>query len=67
MPFESLQARSKYDTPSHKDGGQGVPADLNYKVYLRHPGYSDTGNILLALPALDHSQGGIHHETARIA
>ncbi|KAK3216213.1 hypothetical protein GRF29_8g2618833 [Pseudopithomyces chartarum] len=67
MPFESLKARPKYDTPSHKDGGQSLPTNLDYKVYLRHPGYSDTGNILLALPALDHSQGGIHHETARIA
>ncbi|KAF1958577.1 hypothetical protein CC80DRAFT_441077 [Byssothecium circinans] len=67
MHCEPLRPRLKYDTPSHKDGGQDLPADLNYKVYLRHPGYSDTGNILLALPALDHPQGGIHHETARIA
>ena len=28
---------------------------------------SDTGNILMVLPALDHPQGGIRHETARIS
>ncbi|KAF2740331.1 hypothetical protein EJ04DRAFT_572178 [Polyplosphaeria fusca] len=67
MPFESLQPRLKYNAPSHDDGARNLPAALNFKVYLRHPGYSDTGNILLVLPALDHPQGGIHHETARIA
>lgn len=34
-------------------------------VLLRHPGYPDSENILLDLPALDGN--GIHHETARIA
>lgn len=67
MSYESLRPRPKYNAPSHEDGGQNLPTDLNSRVYLRHPGYSDTGNILLALPALDHPQGGIHHETARIA
>ncbi|KAK5998964.1 hypothetical protein PT974_01348 [Cladobotryum mycophilum] len=34
-------------------------------VLFLHPGYTDTHNILLTLPAFD--SGGIHHETARIA
>ncbi|KAF2187453.1 hypothetical protein K469DRAFT_114092 [Zopfia rhizophila CBS 207.26] len=62
-----LRPRSQYKTPSHEDGEQNLPIDLNHRVYLRHPGYSDTGGILMVLPALDHPQGGIHHETARIA
>ncbi|OCK93236.1 uncharacterized protein K441DRAFT_149797 [Cenococcum geophilum 1.58] len=53
--------------PSHEDGGQNLPTGLNHGVYLCHPGYSETGNILMVLSALDHPQGGIHHETARIA
>ncbi|KAF2175932.1 hypothetical protein K469DRAFT_723769 [Zopfia rhizophila CBS 207.26] len=56
----------KYKTPSHEDGEQNLPIDLNHRVYLCYSGYSDTGNILMVLPALDHPQGGIHHETARI-
>ena len=56
-----------YKTPSHEDGGQNLPTDVNHRAYLRHPGYSDTGNVLMVLPALDHPQGGIHHETTRIA
>ena len=67
MSGDTLRPRSQYRTPSHEDGGENLPRDLNHRVYLRHPGYSDTGNILMALPALDHPQGGIHHETARIA
>jgi hypothetical protein len=67
MSCDTLRPRSHYRTPSHEDGGQNLPTDLNHRVYLRHPGYSDTGNILMVLPALDHPQGGIHHETARIA
>jgi hypothetical protein len=67
MSCDTLQPRSHYKTPSHEDGGQNLPTDLNHRVYLRHPGYSDTGNILIVLPALDHPQGGIHHETARIS
>ncbi|KAI9771266.1 MAG: hypothetical protein M1840_002236 [Geoglossum simile] len=67
MSYYTLQPRSRYNTPSHEDGGQNLPTDLNHGVRLRHPGYSDTGNILMVLPALDHAQGGIHHETARTA
>ncbi|KAF2194705.1 hypothetical protein K469DRAFT_725931 [Zopfia rhizophila CBS 207.26] len=67
MSCDTLLPRPQYKTPSHEDSGQNLPTDLNHRVYLRHPGYSDTGNILMVLPALDHPQGGIHHETARIA
>lgn len=67
MSGDTLRLRSQYGTPSHEDGGENLPRDLNHRVYLRHPGYTDTGNILMVLPALDHPQGGIHHETARIA
>jgi len=67
MSCDTPRPHSQYKTPSHEDGGQNLPADLNHRVYVRHPGYSDTGNTLMVLPALDHPQGGIHHETARIA
>ncbi|KAK3346325.1 hypothetical protein B0T25DRAFT_276599 [Lasiosphaeria hispida] len=35
------------------------------KTKFRHPGYADSENIILILPAFDSN--GIHHETARIA
>lgn len=67
MDNSTVQPRSVYVAPLHKDGQQWTPASLRYKVNLRHPGYSDNRNILMVLPALDHPGGGIHHETARIA
>ena len=63
----SLQPRSAYSTPHHQDSLQVRPSSLVNRVRLRHPGYNDSANILLTLAALDHPEGGIHHETARIA
>lgn len=31
-----------------------------YEICLRHPGYSDAGNILFYFPAYDHATGGLH-------
>ncbi|XTI94387.1 hypothetical protein V2W45_1473570 [Cenococcum geophilum] len=44
---DTIQLRSHYGIPSHEDGGQNLPKDLNHRVYLCHPGYSGTGNILM--------------------
>ena len=46
-----------------------MPEKLNHYIKFRHPAYSsDTGNnVLLTLLACDHPEGGLHHETARIA
>jgi hypothetical protein len=64
----NFQAREPYPPPTHSDLGAPLPKNNNsYNVHFRHPGYPDTNNILLVLPALDSSEGGIHHETARIA
>jgi len=67
MLYDTLQPRSHYKTSFYEDGGQNLLTDLNHKVYLRHPGYSNTGNILIVLPALDYPQGSIYHKTARIS
>ena len=64
---DDFKPRTRHETPSHQDGGQSLPPKLSSIVRLRHPGYSDKENVLLVLPALDHPEGGIHHETARIA
>jgi hypothetical protein len=40
-----------------------------HRILIRHPAYAphrDT-NILLTLLAPDHPDGGLHHETARVA
>lgn len=64
----NFQARKSYPPPTHSDLGVSLPKNNDsYNVHFRHPGYPDTNNILLVLPALDSSGGGIHHETARIA
>lgn len=59
-----LHTRAPYLPPSHPDGG-GIYN--RKKIFFRHPGYDDNSNIIMTLPALDHTDGGIHHETARIA
>ncbi len=66
MSTDTVQPRPPYKTPSHNDGGQNLPTHGQHKVNLRHPGY-EGNNILITLPALDHPEGGIHHETARVA
>jgi hypothetical protein len=58
--------RSPFSLPSLH-----VPQPLefcgDYDICFRHPGYKDPYDILIILPGLDHPQGGIHHETARLA
>jgi hypothetical protein len=61
------QVRSAFAAPTHQDGGKDIPDDVTCTVTFRHPGYPDEHNIIMILPALDHAQGGIHHETALIA
>jgi hypothetical protein len=64
----TFQPRTRYPPPTHSDlGASLLKNNDSYNVHFRHPGYPDTNNILLILPALDSSEGGIHHETARIA
>lgn len=60
-------SRAPYPPPSHPD--TDTPGSLyNSKtIDFLHPGYDDGTNVIIALPALDHADGGIHHETARIA
>lgn len=67
MFSDRLHPRLPYGQPCHEDGGQNLPTSLDHTIILRHPGYSDDGNILMILSALDHPEGGLHHETARIA
>ena len=63
MSCDTARPRSRYRTPSHKDGGQNILTDLNHRVYLRHPGYSDTGGpidtgTLPPTPSVDTSGSG---------
>ena len=44
-----------------------LPKCFKHRIKFRHPGYPDNHNILLSLCGVDHPDGGIHHETARIA
>jgi hypothetical protein len=57
--------RQPYAKPSHIDHGISLPSDSG-TIAFRHPGYDDSSNILLLMPALD-PHAGIHHMTALIA
>ena len=57
--------REPYAKPSHADSGASIPSTCN-TINFRHPGYDETSNILLSIPALDPERS-LRHETARIA
>jgi len=59
--------RCTYSHPVHPEGGFAVSTNPRHRVILRHPGYDDANNILILFQAPDHADGGLHHETARIA
>src|SRR5271156_1460993 len=65
MATNSSIVREGYSNPpSHKDSGKSLPLG-DHKISFRHPGYDDSGNVLLSMTALD--PGGIHHATAKVA
>ncbi|ATY62394.1 hypothetical protein A9K55_008015 [Cordyceps militaris] len=57
--------RSRYTRPAHPEAPLTSGGEESKKIRLRHPGYADSDNILISLVALD--DGGLHHETARVA
>lgn len=57
-----LQLRPPYPRPQY--GNFCASDNLGYGINFRHPGYSDSNNILFILPGLDHNEGGIHFATA---
>jgi hypothetical protein len=59
MASETLKLRKPYRQPAH-DGGLNYQCEESNSIRFRHPGYSDSQNILLILPGVDHPQGGIH-------
>jgi len=67
MFSNSLELRALYAHPRHSDGKHLPAYDSSFKIHFRHPGYSDSNNILIILPGLDHAEGGIHVYTAPIA
>lgn len=67
MSSNSLELRALYAQPRHSDGKHLPAYDSCFKVRFRHPGYSDSNNILIILPGLDHAEGGVHIYTAQIA
>ena len=64
--MQTSYARGPYPKPSYHDSGDCLPQQPP-RIRFRHPGYQDTDNVLLTLPGLDFADGGIHHETARVA
>lgn len=66
MDDQTSYARDSCPKPSHHDNGKCLPQEP-LRIRFRHPGYQDTDNVLLTLSGLDFVNGGIHHETARIA
>ena len=67
MSSDMLELHAVYAHPRHSDGKHLPAYDSSFRVHFRHPGYSDSNNILIILPGLDHAEGGIHVNTAQIA
>jgi hypothetical protein len=61
-----IHLRRQHSVPQYVEGSETVSRG-HHCVQLRHPAYSEGSNILLILPANDYPDGGIHHETARLA
>ena len=51
----------------HEDGGVGVKGDCYRHIELCHPNYEEGRNVLLTLSAFDDTDGGLHHDTAKVA
>jgi hypothetical protein len=61
-----LIARPLYDTFSPGKLRETVSSGI-FCIKFFHPGYSENRALILRLAGTDHPEGGVHHETARIA
>lgn len=52
--------------PEHSEGSGDIPSDRNHEIIIKHPGYDDGYNVILMLPALDRSAGGLDHATVLV-
>ena len=46
---------------------ESISNNPDHHIRFCHPAYPSMCNVLLDLKAYDHPDGGLHHETARIA
>lgn len=65
MPPSQLIIHDCQTVPESAEGH--TSSDSPKLVEIKHPSYPDITNILIAFTAYDSLDGGIHHETARIA
>jgi HNH endonuclease len=62
---ERVRVRPRMDPLQVAHAGQEtISSNPSHQIRFRHPGYPDSNNILLKLPAFDHPEGGFHHDTA---
>ena len=59
-----VRIRPRMDLPVAHAGQETISSNLSHQIRFRHPGYPDSNNILLRLPAFDHPEGGFHYDTA---
>ncbi|KAI9769518.1 MAG: hypothetical protein M1840_003995 [Geoglossum simile] len=52
------------EAPTLASCGRPITNGVDHHILFHHPGYSDGEDILLALSAVDHPDGGLHHQTA---
>ncbi|KAL9023240.1 MAG: hypothetical protein Q9196_007321, partial [Gyalolechia fulgens] len=67
MSLGSVYLRPVQRLPEHVEGENTVSTDPDHQVEFKHPAYPDECDTFLTLAALDHPDGGIHYNTARIA
>lgn len=67
MSLGGVVLRPAQCRPEHIEGEGTVSTDPEHLVEFKHPAYQDECDTFLILSALDHPNGGLHYNTAKIA
>ncbi|KAL8725169.1 MAG: hypothetical protein Q9166_007523 [cf. Caloplaca sp. 2 TL-2023] len=63
----SVTLRSEQCLPEHCEGKDTISTNPDHLIEFKHPAYPDDCDTFLILYALDHPDGGLHCDTAKVA
>lgn len=67
MSLGFVTLRPRQALPEHSVGADTIPTSPHHRLVFKHPAYPAEHDVFLTLRAFDHSHGGLHYNTARIA
>ena len=67
MSQGEVSLRPRQRLPEHLDGADKISHNPSHRIEFKHPAYTNNCNTFLVLAAFDHSDGGLHYNTALIA